>query len=117
METPNPFPREPAKVGDLNIPPNTTAADDLRTRAQRWTNKLWESVQAYIAAAVVTSALVINGRLAFLVVSDGASMGQIAAASSANQNVNIFAGLIIGFYFGRVNHQKEAGVQKGDIGR
>lgn len=106
-----------AKVGDKNIAPNTTAADDLRTQAQRWTNKLWESVQAFISCAVVSTALIVNARLAWLMISGNMTESQIAAANSANQNINILASLIIGFYFGRVNHQKEAGVQKGDIGR
>lgn len=108
---------EPPKVGDKNIAPNTTAADDLRTQAQRWTNKVWELVQAIIALSVIMAALVVNGRVAWMVIEGNATEGQIAASASSNQNINLFAGLIIGFYFGRVNHQKEAGVQKGDIGR
>lgn len=108
---------EPPKVGDKNIAPRSTAEDDLRTKAQRWTNKLWESVQAYIAGAVVTVALIVNGRLAFMAISNTSTEGQLAAANSSAQNINILASLIIGFYFGRVNHQKEGGVQKGDIGR
>lgn len=105
------------QVGDLNLPPNTTAADDLRTAGQRWTNRLWESVQAFISVTVVTACLFVNGKLAWMAVSGASSESQIAMASSANQNINILASLIIGFYFGRVNHQREAGVQKGDIGR
>jgi hypothetical protein len=113
-------PTAPAQVGDKNIAPNTTAADDLRTEGQRWTNRLWESVQAYIAGTVVTTALVINGIIAFLSVHPEATKDQISSANNASQNINILASLIIGFYFGRVNHQKESssgGVQKGDIGR
>lgn len=110
-------PSEPAKVGDKNIAPNTTAADDLRTEAQRWTSKLWELVQAYISCAVITIALLVNARVAWMIIVGGVTESQIAAANSANQNINILASLIIGFYFGRTNHQKEAGVQKGDIGR
>jgi hypothetical protein len=108
---------EVAQVGDVNTAPTTTAADDLRTKAQRWTNKLWESVQAYIAATVVTVALFVNARLAFMAIAGNVTEGQLATANSSTQNINILASLIIGFYFGRVNHQKEAGVQKGDIGR
>lgn len=108
---------KPAKVGDKNTAPNTTAADDKRTESQRWVNKLWESVQAFISVAVVTTALSVNARLAMLVISGEAKESQIASSSSANQNINILASLIIGFYFGRVNHQKESGVGKGDIGR
>lgn len=108
---------EPARVGDKNTAPDTTAADDLRTAGQRWTNRLWESVQAFISVTVVSVALIVNGRLAMLAISGAASESQVATASSANQNINILASLIIGFYFGRVNHQREAGVGKGDIGR
>lgn len=110
-------PSAPPQVGDVNTAPNTTAEDDLRTLGQRWTNKLWESVQAYIAALVVTVALGINAYLSTLAASENATTSQVASANVANQNINILASLIIGFYFGRVNHQKEAGVGKGDIGR
>ena len=108
---------QPPQVGDLNTAPNTTAADDLRTAGQRWTNRLWESVQAVISIFVVATALAVNARLAMLVAGGTASEHQIASANSGAQNINVLASLIVGFYFGRVNHQKEAGVQKGDLGR
>jgi hypothetical protein len=106
----------PAQVGDRNIAPTTTAEDDLRTGGQRWTNRLWETVQAVIAITVVGTALGVNARLAMLVIGT-ATEHQIATANGACQNIDVLASLIIGFYFGRVNHQRTGGVQKNDIGR
>lgn len=108
---------KPAEVGDINIAPTTTAAHDLTTAGQRRVNLIWETMQASIAAAVVGTTLFVASRLALLVVAPEATDQQSSIANTAFMLISNLVSLIIGFYFGRTNHQKEAGVQKGDIGR
>jgi hypothetical protein len=79
----------------------------LRTAGQRRVNILWEFTQALIAVAVTISTLFVSARLAQ---TQGADMAAFLLLSNA-----FF--LVIGFYFGRTNHERQGGVGPTDEGR
>jgi hypothetical protein len=91
-------------------PPATTAQEEqtaLISYGQRRVNLIWEVTQASIAIAV---SLVTLGVAAVLVLRGDTSTGYGLLLSNA-----FF--LVIGFYFGRTNHQKTGGVGPSEIGR
>lgn len=108
---------EPAKVGDKNIAPTTTEAQDKVKAGQRFVNMIWETMQALIAASVVGSTLFVAGRIALLVMLPNATEKQTSSANTAFMLISNLASLIVGFYFGRTNHQKTGGVGASDEGR
>jgi hypothetical protein len=86
--------------------PASTAATDaaiLRTAGQRRINVIWEMTQALIAVTVTWSTLYVAAMLALK------DAGQTAAFLLLS---NAFF-LVIGFYFGRTNHQRMGGVGGG----
>jgi len=103
---PEPLPA-PAKVGDKNAAPTTTAAEDLVTHGQRKINLIWEVTQSIIALAVTSCVLYVAARL----VLDGSSKDAAFLLLS-----NAFF-LVVSVYIQRTNHQKVGGVKEGDIGR
>ena len=77
-------------------PPNTTPEQDRHSAAQRSINRIWEVTQAAIAV--------------------GVTVGTIYAALRMVESpelTNAFF-LVIGFYFGRTNHQRSGGIG-GDV--
>ena len=110
-------PSEPAKVGDTNIAPNTTAAADKVSAGQRRVNLIWEVMQAFIAGSVVGGGLFIAGTLSYVAVNPAVTERQVAIASGAFLLISNLVSLVIGFYFGRTNHQRTGGVGPHDIGR
>lgn len=80
--------------------PKTTSEEDRKTAAQRRVNIIWEVTQALIALAVSMTTLYVAARLGV------ASTGDMAAFLLLS---NAFF-LVIGFYFGRTNHQRTGGV-------
>lgn len=76
----------------------------LHTAGQRQINRIWEVTQAIIAIAVSTATLYVAATLSIY------NNGEMAAFLLLS---NAFF-LVIGFYFGRTNHQRVGGV---DIGR
>jgi hypothetical protein len=93
-----------------DIEPSRQAAVDasiLRTAGQRRINIIWEITQATIAITVTGATLYVAAQLALK------DSGQTAAFLLLS---NAFF-LVIGFYFGRTNHQRVGGVLgSGDIG-
>lgn len=91
----------------LSSPPTTTAEEDRHSAGQRVVNLTWENTQRLIALSVTWVSLMIATWLAIM----GATESVQTAAL-----VFVFgvANLVIGFYFGRTNHQRIGGV---DIGR
>lgn len=89
-----------AEVHPENVPPTTTAEQDRRTASQRRVNRIWEMTQAIVALSVTGATL-------------------FAACSILKDNdlnktafvflTNVFF-TVIGFYFGRTNHQRTGGV-------
>ena len=86
-------------------PPTTTAEDDLRTASQRRVNLIWEFTQSFVAIAVTCTTLFVAAKLALR--GDG-----IQAAFLLLSNAFF---LVVGFYFGRTNHQRRGGVADPDI--
>jgi hypothetical protein len=77
----------------------------MRSAGQRRINVIWEYTQAFIAATVVTTVLAVSAVLS--VKGDG---GERVAAFVFMTGV---ANLVIGFYFGRTNHQRVGGIGGG----
>lgn len=76
----------------LNLPPSTTAQEDLGTAGQRRVNLIWEGTQAAVALLITGSTIyaVLTGRESII-------LG------------NAFT-LIVALYFVRTNHTKTGGV-------
>lgn len=98
---------EPAKVGDKNIAPLTTAEEDTMTAGQRRINLLWEWTQASLAIIVTLATLFVAAKLAL---SEKADVAAFLLLSNAFFSV-------ISVYLTRTNHTKIGGVQSGDKGR
>lgn len=80
-------------------PATTTAEENLHTSGQRRVNIIWEGTQAAIALSVVAAVIY-------------CAVVTIEAASLVNM-----AYLIVGFYFGRTNHERSGGVGGAWAGR
>lgn len=98
-----------AQVGDVNVAPTTTAAQDTTATRQSRVNLVWESVQALIALSVVGVTLFVSARISAMLSMVGATESQSAAGSLAYMLLSNLASLIIGFYFGRTNHTRTGG--------
>jgi hypothetical protein len=85
------------------VEPTTTEEQQRQTAGQRKVNLIWEFTQATIAIAVTVSTLFVAARLAL---SDHTATAAFLLLSNA-----FF--LVVGFYFGRTNHQRVGGVQQG----
>lgn len=91
------------------LPPTTTRQEDLTFAGQREVNMVWERTQSLIAIGVVFFALVTDALVA--TVSMFTSVGDITTNQLTGvTHLNVMASLIIGFYFGRTNHQRIGGV-------
>lgn len=93
---------EPAKVGDTNIAPTTTAAQDLETGGQRHINRVWEYTQAAVAIMVTGATLGVAGRLALSKEESGTAAFLLLS--------NVFF-MVMGMYFQRTNHTRIGGVE------
>lgn len=85
------------------LSPTTTSEEDRHSAGQRQINRVWEYTQALIAILVSTATLYVAAQLAL---NDGGEMAAFLLLSNA-----FF--LVIGFYFGRTNHQRVGGVNIG----
>jgi hypothetical protein len=74
-------------------PATTTVEENLHTASQRRVNMIWETTQAVVAVGIVGA----NIAAAFLLPDDQVVLN------------NAFF-LVIGFYFGRTNHQRLGGL-------
>lgn len=88
----------------MAAPPTTTAEENRHTAGQRRVNLTWEFTQAIIAIGVSGATLYVAAQLALK------DTGETAAFLLLS---NAFF-LVVGFYFGRTNHQRVGGV---DLGR
>jgi hypothetical protein len=99
---------EPIPVAMADTAQQTTArtvaakagvdAEMLRTEDQRRISGIWERTQQVIALSVVLTSLFVS---AYLAIQPGGNSAYVFLASVAN--------LVIGFYFGRTNHQRVGG--------
>lgn len=81
----------------------------MQTAGQRRINLIWERTQGLIAVLVTATALATAG---FMVVG-----GVETRVDKAFQLLGNTLFVIIGFYFGRTNHQRTGGVGEHDAGR
>lgn len=85
--------------------PHSQEEDSLTSKGQRQTSLIWETTQRLIAVSVIWTALFIS------------AYTSVRGAPDAQMASSIFlfgvANLVIGFYFGRTNHQKIGGVEQG----
>lgn len=84
------------------VPSTTTAEQNRHTAGQRHTSLIWESTQMRIALSVIWMAAIVS---AYLVI-----MGEVSDRAIAFLFLSNLASNIIGFYFGRTNHQRVGGV-------
>jgi hypothetical protein len=91
----------------------TTSEEDRHTKSQRRVNLIWEFTQAMIALSVVFGVLFVSGKIALMALSSEPSERAMSLATTAFVLLSNLASLVIGFYFGRTNHQKIGGVQIG----
>lgn len=88
-----------------HAPPVTTAESDRHSQGQRRINLIWEVTQALIALSVIWSAM---AAAIWITIKDPAN--RLMSFLFLSNVVSI----VIGFYFGRTNHQRVGGV---DLGR
>jgi len=86
----------------------TTLEQDKHSAGQRSINRVWEFTQSFLALAVVLSTLFTNAMIALY------GMAGMEISNTALMQMNVMSALIVGFYFGRTNHQRVGGV---DLGR
>jgi len=82
---------------DDPMAPTTTLEQDLRSASQRAINRIWEVTQASIAIFITT------GTIYAAVFRDNIDKGQFIFLTNV-----LF--VVIGFYFGRTNHQRTGGI-------
>ena len=79
------------------LPPTTTLEQNLRSAGQRNINRIWEFTQASIAVLVTVSV-----------------MYAVVFREQMKESALIFLTnalmVVIGFYFGRTNHQRTGGI-------
>lgn len=90
-------------MSDIKVPESVTPAQSetaFRSSGQRRVNIIWEVTQALIALVVTCSVI-----YASVVITLRSDMDKMAFLFLTN-----VAFTIIGFYFGRTNHQKVGGI-------
>ena len=92
-------------IEEKAAPANTTKEEDRHSLGQRRVNLVWELTQAAIALSVIWATI---GAAVWVVVRD--TNNRLMAFLFLSNIVSI----VIGFYFGRTNHQRVGGV---DLGR
>jgi len=109
------------------LPPTTTAQQDLITAGQRTINLLWEITQSRLALIIViTFNLVLMGIVTWALISL-IQVGQVGDIDTYQAVIVVLlaalgqlyglTNLVVGFYFGRTNHQRTGGVGGEDVDR
>jgi hypothetical protein len=93
---------------DDPVAATTTAEQDRHALGQRRTNILWEVTQSLIAISVVMTVLFVNAKVALTLGTP--EIPHDSASSSGLMQLNVVGALVIGFYFGRTNHQRTGGI-------
>jgi hypothetical protein len=93
------------------MPDSTEAEKEKTTAGQRRINLIWETTQAKIALFVVVVGVSVNALVIVLSILyiKNVSVNQLALVSICLQFINLTAGIVIGFYFSRTNHQAIGG--------
>lgn len=88
-----------------NIRPLTTLEEDKHSESQRDINRTWERTQSALALSFILCAEVV---IMYVVIQVSDLRG------TAFNFMCTMVGTVIGFYFGRTNHQRVGGI---DLGR
>lgn len=93
------------------MPESTIEQQDKTTAGQRRINLIWENTQSKIALFVVVVGVSVNALVIVLCILyiKEVSVNQLALVSICLQFINLTAGIVIGFYFSRTNHQAIGG--------
>jgi hypothetical protein len=94
-----------AMTPEAPMKPDTTSEQDKHSLGQRRINMIWEITQASIALSIIWGSV---GASIWMIVSD--PLNRLMSFLFLSNVVSI----VIGFYFGRTNHQRVGGV---DLGR
>lgn len=91
-------------------------ANVLTTHGQRRINLIWEVTQALVALLVTFTTLFVSARIVLYGIEhpEAAPTSYLTAAFLLLSNAFF---LVIGFYFGRTNHQRTGGVGPSEQGR
>ncbi len=89
---------------EKSVRPNTTAEQDRHSENQRMVNMTWEITQAIIALSVIWGTI---AAAVWMTVYD--PMNRLMSFMFLSNIVSI----VVGFYFGRTNHEKVGGVRLG----
>jgi hypothetical protein len=82
----------------------------LKTSGQRRINLIWETTQMGITFLVIGTAMYTAGRISLLVLDPAATERTVSLAITAFVLISNATFLVLGFYFGRTNHQRMGGV-------
>lgn len=93
-----------------NIPARTTGEQDRKTASHREINLMWETNQGRIAMTLVYAVTFVTVILSLSALLPGVDDRVLAIATSAFMLMNSLISMVIGYYFGRTNHEKVGGV-------
>ncbi len=99
------------------VDPTTTSEQDRKTLGQRRINLIWEMTQALITFIIIGTAMYVSGKIALIVVESNPTERATSMAITAFVLISNSTFLVLGFYFGRTNHQRTGGVgaREGDM--
>lgn len=108
---------KPEAAPQPSLPPDTTAEQDVISAGQREVNLLWEHTQSRLALIIiVTFNLVVVAVILWAI--SGGNLGVEGEPKNSSRELVLTAltllygltNLVVGFYFGRTNHQRTGGV-------
>ena len=108
---------EAARVASTVAAPTTSAEQDRKTASQRRVNIIWEVEQALIANVFITAAASIAVWMIYKGLQTPTDAQILAMATAAFIFLTNTVSTVVGFYFGRTNHEKSGGVGGDEAGR
>lgn len=104
------------KDDNKSLEPTTTHQEDVTKEGQRAINLIWERTQSRIALLVIRAGIYVNGTIIVMILmltevyKVEISSATVAVIAVSTGFINMIAGIVVGFYFSRTNHQKVGGV-------
>jgi formate/nitrite transporter FocA (FNT family) len=97
--------------------PTTTAEQDRKTASQRRVNIIWEVEQAIIANVFICTSAGIAVWMIYRGLQVPLEAQVLAMATAAFIFLTNTVSTVVGFYFGRTNHEKSGGIGGDEAGR
>lgn len=97
------------RLAAKTIAPLTTAEQDRKTASQRRVNIIWEIEQALIANVFIVAAAGIAVWMIYQGLQTPIDAQVLAMATAAFIFLTNTVSTVVGFYFGRTNHEKSGG--------